>query len=113
MRQAKHADGVTWFMSKLEAEARADLDSEMVWSVPTTRADRAYNWGEGAIAPTPWGHPLAGGLQVPFYPKHKLRACRPEESSPARTAMRATYGRTRQRKTNPCSPSSCSSWTPT
>ena len=36
-RQTKHADGITWFLSKLEAEARADPDSDLVWSVPTAR----------------------------------------------------------------------------
>ena len=50
-RQTKHADGITWFLSKLEAEARADPDSELEWSVPTARSDRAYNWGDSAIAP--------------------------------------------------------------
>ena len=44
-RQTKHADGITWFMSKLESEARADPRSELLWSVPTARSDRAYNWG--------------------------------------------------------------------
>ena len=47
-RQTKHADGITWFLSQLQAEARADPDSELVWSVPTARADRAYNWGDSA-----------------------------------------------------------------
>ena len=42
-RQTKHADGITWFMSKLEAETRVDPDSQLMWSVPTARADRAYN----------------------------------------------------------------------
>ena len=31
-RQTKHADGITWFLAKLEAEARADPDSELLWS---------------------------------------------------------------------------------
>ena len=30
-RQTKHADGITWFLSKLEAEDRADPDSELLW----------------------------------------------------------------------------------
>ena len=51
VRQPKHADGITWFLSKLEAEARADPDSELLWSVPTAGSDRAYNWGQSAIAP--------------------------------------------------------------
>ncbi len=65
-RQTKHADGITWFLSKLEAEAREDAASELQWSVPTARADRAYNWGDSAIAPDAVGQMTAGGLHVPF-----------------------------------------------
>ncbi len=66
-RQTKHADGITWFLSQLEAESREDSSSELQWSVPTARSDRAYNWGESAIAPDAVGHLLTGGLHVPFY----------------------------------------------
>ena len=52
-RQTKHADGITWFLSNLKAETRADPDSEFQWSVPTARADRAYNWGIQPSPPTP------------------------------------------------------------
>ena len=76
-RQTKHADGITWFLSKLEAEARADPDSELVWSVPTARSDRAYNWGDSAIAPDAVGQMTAQGLQIPFYLEHELRARHP------------------------------------
>ena len=76
-RQTKHADGITWFLSKLQAEARADPDSELVWSVPTARADRAYNWGDSAIAPDTVGQMTAQGLQIPFYLEHELRARHP------------------------------------
>ena len=62
-RQTKHADGITWFLSKLEAEARADPDSELLWSVPTARSDRAYNWGQSAIAPDAVGKMVAEGLE--------------------------------------------------
>ena len=75
--QTKHADGITWFLSKLEAETRADPDSELWWTVPTARSDRAYNWGESAIAPDAVGHLIAGGLHVPFYLDHELRARHP------------------------------------
>ncbi len=77
-RQTKHADGITWFLSKLQAEARADPDSELVWSVPTARSDRAYNWGDSAIAPDAVGHLFAGGLHVPFYFEYELRARHPQ-----------------------------------
>ena len=76
-RQTKHADGITWFLSKLEAEARTDPDSEFQWSVPTARSDRAYNWGQSAIAPDAVGHLLVDGLHVPFYLEHELRARHP------------------------------------
>ena len=77
-RQTKHADGITWFLSKLEAEARDDPDSELVWSVPTARSDRAYNWGRSAIAPDAVGQMTAEGLRMPFYLEHELRARHPE-----------------------------------
>ena len=76
-RQTKHADGITWFLSKLEAETREDSSSEFQWSVPTARADRAYNWGDSAIAPDAVGHLFTGGLHVPFYLEHELRARHP------------------------------------
>ena len=77
VRQTKHADGITWFLSKLKAEARADPDSELLWSVPTARSDRAYNWGDSAIAPDAVGKVIAGGLHVPFYFEYELRARHP------------------------------------
>ena len=73
-RQTRHADGITWFLLKLEAEIRADPDSQLQWSVPTARSDRAYNWGDSAIAPDSVGHLVAAGLQVPFYFEYELRA---------------------------------------
>ena len=77
-RQTKHADGITWFLSKLEAEARDDPDSELEWSVPTARSDRAYNWGESAIAPDAVGQMTAQGLRIPFYFEYELRARHPQ-----------------------------------
>ena len=76
-RQTKHADGVTWFLSKLEAEARAMPGNRLLWSVPTARSDRAFNWGESAIAPDAVGKMNAGGLQIPFYLEYELRARHP------------------------------------
>ena len=77
-RQTKHADGITWFLSKLADEAGGDPDSELVWSVPTARSDRAYNWGRSAIAPDAVGLMIAGGHRVPFYLEYELRARHPE-----------------------------------
>ena len=77
-RQTKHADGITWFLSQLETEARADPDSELVWSVPTARSDRVYNWGESAIAPDALGELITGGIHIPFYFEYELRARHPK-----------------------------------
>ena len=77
-RQTKHADGITWFLAKLEAETREDSSSELLWSVPTARSDRAYNWGQSAIAPDAVGKIVAEGLQIPFYLEYELRARHPE-----------------------------------
>ena len=77
-RQTKHTDGITWFLATLSAEAGADPGSELVWSVPTARSDRAYNWGRSAIAPDAVGLMIAGGHRAPFYLEHELRARHPE-----------------------------------
>ena len=76
-RQTKHADGITWFLSKLQAEVRADPHSELEWSVPTARTDRTYNWGDSAIAPDAVGQMVTQGLRIPFYLEHELRARHP------------------------------------
>jgi len=76
-RQTVHADGITWFLSELAAEARADDASELQWSIPTARSDRAFNRGEDAIAPDAVGHLLVNALHVPFYLEHELRARHP------------------------------------
>ena len=76
-RQTSHADGITWFLSELAAEAKEDGDSELQWSIPTARSDRAFNRGEDAIAPDAVGHLLVNALHVPFYLEHELRARHP------------------------------------
>ena len=76
-RQTGHADGITWFLSELAAQAREDSASELQWSVPAARADRAFNRGDDAIAPDAVGHLLVGGLHVPFHFEHELRARHP------------------------------------
>ncbi len=77
-RQTKHTDGITWFLSQFADEAGDDPDSELVWSVPTARSDRAYNWGRSAIAPDAVGQMIAGGHRIPFYLEYELRARHPQ-----------------------------------
>ena len=45
--------------------------------MPTARSDRAYNWGQSAIAPDAVGYLVAGGHPVPFYLEPELRARHP------------------------------------
>ena len=111
-RQTKHADGITWFLSQLEAESREDSSSELQWSVPTARSDRAYNWGESAIAPDAVGHLLTGGLHVPFYLEHELRARHPRGVLARLDPYESYYWSPAPKKTSLRSPQRCSSWTP-
>ena len=76
-RQTKHADGVTWFLSALAAEPDQAGRSALLWSVPTARTTRPFNWGKAAIAPDAAGELIAGGLQIPFYLEFELRVRSP------------------------------------
>ena len=76
-RQTKHADGVTWFLSKLAGETRTTPDNELLWSVPTARSDRSFSWGEAAISPDAVGEVITGGLHIPFFFEYELRARHP------------------------------------
>ncbi len=77
-RQTKHADGVTWFLSKLASEARTDPASHLQWTVPTARSDRSFRWGEAAISPDAVGEVTTGGLHIPFFFEYELRARHPK-----------------------------------
>ena len=82
-RQTKHADGITWFLSKLEAEARADPDSELLWSVPP-RDPAGPTTGVSRPSPrTPWGrwsqralkyHSTLSTSYVPVTPRESSHA---------------------------------------
>ena len=112
-RQTKHADGITWFLSKLQAEARADPDSDLEWSVPTARSDRAYNWGDSAIAPDAVGHLLhRRPSRAVSTSSTSCEPATPGESSPACVPTRATTGRLSIRTTSRRSPPRSSSLTP-
>ena len=76
-RQTKHADGVTWFLSKLAGEAKTSPYNELLWSVPTARSDRSFSWGEAAISPDAVGEVITGGLYIPFFFEYELRARHP------------------------------------
>ena len=76
-RQTRHADAVTWFLSELAAETRADATSELPWTLPTERAARSVRHGEPAIAPDAVGELIAGDSRVPFYLECEHRARHP------------------------------------
>ena len=49
-----------------------------MWSIPTARSDRAFNWGQSAIAPDTVGEMITGGIHIPFYFEYELRARHPK-----------------------------------
>ena len=110
-RQTRHADGITWFLSMLQAEARDDPDSELLWSVPTARSDRAYNWGQSAIAPDAVGQMTAEGLQIPFYFEYELRARHPRGVLARLDPYESYYWSPEHKDTSRHTPSPSSSWT--
>ena len=54
-RQTKHADGITWFFSKLEAEARADPDSNCCGPSPPPGPTGPTTGAIPLSHPMPWG----------------------------------------------------------
>ncbi len=76
-RQTRHADAVTWFLSELAAETRADPSSELLWTLPTERSVRPARRGEPSIAPDAVGELIAGDSRVPFYLECEHRARHP------------------------------------
>ena len=111
-RQTKHADGITWFLSKLEAEAKADHDRSLSWSVPTARSDRAYNWGDSAIAPDAVGEMIAEGLRIPFYLEYELRARHPQGVIVRLDPYESYYWSPEHKDDQPPFPPRSSLWTP-
>ena len=111
-RQAKHADGITGILSQLESETRADPDSQLMWSVPTARSDRAYNWGRSSIAPDAVGHLVARASTCRTTSNTSCEPATPGELKPAWTPTRTTTGRRSTKTTSRRTPTPCSSWTP-
>ena len=64
-------------LQALSDEAKATTDNELMWSVPTARSDRSFNWGEAAISPDAVGEVITGGLHIPFFFEYELRARHP------------------------------------
>ena len=74
-RQTKHADGITWFLSKLEAETRADPDSALQWSYPHRQDRPGLQLGGVGHRPRRRGAPDRPGPSDTLLPR--TRASRP------------------------------------
>ena len=116
-RQTKHADGITWFLSKLEAETKEDSSSETpVGPSPTARSRPGLQLGRFGHRPRRRGatcspaaftwpflprvrasRPPPQGGHCPPEPLHKLllvaRACRRPASIPHHALRRGHGGR--------------------
>ncbi len=110
-RQTSHADGITWFLSELAAEVRDAANSELQWSVPTARADRAFNRGEDAIAPAPWGTCWPADCTCPSISSTSCAPATPGAWPPACAPTHATTAPTPRAKTSRPFPPRCSWWT--
>ena len=112
-RQRKHADGITWFLSKVESESRDRRGCELLWSTPTAKADRAHNWSGWPIAPDAVGRMVAGGLDLPFFLEYELTARNPRDVEVLLATYRSVTIRRKPwvKTLNRCRPP-CSSWTP-
>ena len=111
-RQTSHADGITWFLSELAAEARDYDASELQWSIPTARSDRAFNRGDDAIAPDAVGHLLAGVSTCRSTSSTNCAPATPGEWPPACAPTYATTAPTHPGMTSRPSRPRCSWWTP-
>ena len=78
-RQTRHADGITWFLSKLEAEARAVPDSDLLWSVSQTANCRLRQVGisraDASTTASSSGRRRFQGLSVPSVPSQLPCRC--------------------------------------
>ena len=62
-RQTKHADAVRWFLSKLEAETRADASSRFAVDGADGTFRPVVQLGGGRqLHPMPWGELVAGDM---------------------------------------------------
>ena len=80
-RQTKHADGITWFLSKLETEAQGRPRQR----VPVVRPHRQVRPGLqlGRFGHCPRRRGSDGSrrvLRIPFYLEYELRARHPQGS---------------------------------
>ena len=62
-----HTDGITWWLSRLAAEAKADPASELLWWVPEAWSERKYHWNERAIHPDAVGEVVMSSIRIDFF----------------------------------------------
>ena len=112
-RQTKHADGITWFLSKLQAEARADPDSELAVVRPHRQVRPHLQLGRFSHRTRRRGADDRPGPSDTVL--LRVRASRPSPQGshcPPETLRGATTGHPSIRTTSRRTPSPCSSWTP-
>ena len=112
-RQTKHADGITWFLSKLAAETQGRPRQRAGVVRPHRQVRPGLQLGGYPPSPpTPWGRLVAGAFTYRSTSSTSFAPATPGESLPACVPTRATTGRPSIRKTSRRSPPRCSSWTP-
>ena len=87
-RQTRHADGITWFLSKLEAETRADPNSELEWSVPTAQVRPGLQLGGFGHRPRRRGAPARRGPSHTILLRARVARPSPQGSPCPPTSLR-------------------------
>ena len=112
-RQTKHADGITWFLSKLEAEARDGPRQRAPVVRPHRQVRPGLQLGRlGHRTRRRGADDRPGPSDTVLLRVRASRQASPGSHCPPGPPMRATTGRTSIRKTSRHTPSPCSSWTP-
>ena len=77
-----HTDGITWWLSRLAAEARKRPGSALLWWAPEAWTHRPFHWNEHSIAPDAVGELVTDGRHLHFFLEYERRARNPSGITP-------------------------------
>ena len=86
-----HTDGITWWLSRLAAEARLLPGSALLWWAPEAWSTRPFPWNEHAIAPDAVGELVTEGRHLHFFLEYERRARNPSGIVPRLEKYQAYY----------------------
>lgn len=72
--RTEHTNGITWWLSRLAAEARDHPDTTLLWWVPEAWTERVFHWRELAIEPDAIGELVTVNGGLFFFLEYEKRA---------------------------------------